>query len=439
MADTSDPTLDLPPDDPFDGPDPAAEDGAEGQTSTQPPVFTADPDAEASAQPPVFTADPDADDYLDDDEFVRIPRTGSPLLRGLLTLAVGVLIVGGLLFAGWRWFRTQIDGQGVTGETVVVTVDPGSTVGDVAGVLEDSGVIENSTMFRYWLTLTGKDPVFQAGNYDLLVGGSFEEALDQLDGGPAPPDFDTVTVPEGLRAERVYETVGDGSEAVTTSDLAAAAVSGEVEVQYKSAEAPPGLEGFLFPDTYQLDREGATAVNTLQRLVDQFDVVANDVGLAQAPDRILLSPYQAVIAASLIEKETANDGERGKVARVIYNRLAQGIPLGIDASLIYVIEPLRTFSGQPGSPDDPTFGLTESELQFDTPYNTRVYEGLPPTPIASPGRASLTAALNPEEGPWLYYVLMSCDGTHLFTDSASEFENQKAASRDAGILDGSGC
>ncbi len=426
MADTHDPILDLP--------------EGEGDDHDLPPM---EPGDEIHIEPPrsapVFTADPDADDYLDDDEFVRIPRTGSPLLRGLLTVAVLVLLVGGAFYAGWSWFRTQLDGQGVTGETAVVTVEPGSTVGDVAGVLEDSGVIENATMFRYWLTITGKDPVFQAGDYDLLVGGSFQEALDQLGGGPAPPDFDTVTVPEGLRAERVYEVVGDGSEAVTTSDLAAASVSGEVQVQYKPDGAPPGLEGFLFPETYQFDREGATATSTLQRMVAQFDVVANDVGLGQSAERVLLDPYQTVIAASLIEKETAADEERGKVARVIYNRLAQGIPLGIDASLIYVIEPLRSFSGQPGSPEDPTFGLTESELEFDTPYNTRIYEGLPPTPIASPGRASLTAALNPEDGPWLYYVLKSCDGTHLFTDSASEFENQKAASRDAGILDGSGC
>jgi UPF0755 protein len=426
VADTHDPILDLP------------EDEGHDQDLSTPPAGD-DLDLDAARPAPVFTADPDADDYLDDDEFVRIPRTGSPLLRGLLAVGIGVLIIGGLLFTGWSWFRTQIDGKGVSGETAVVTVEPGSTVGDVAGVLQDSGVIENATMFRYWLTITGKDPVFQAGDYDLLVGGSFQEALDQLDGGPAPPDFDTVTVPEGLRAERVYEIIGDGSEAVTTSDLAAASVSGEVEVQFKTSDAPPGLEGFLFPETYQFDRAGATATSTLQRMVDQFDTVANDVGLSQSAERVLLEPYQAVIAASLIEKETAADEERGKVARVIYNRLAQGIPLGIDASLIYVIEPLRTFSGQPGSPDDPTFGLTESELDFDTPYNTRIYEGLPPTPIASPGRASLIAALNPEEGPWLYYVLKSCDGTHLFTDSASEFENQKAASRDAGILDGSGC
>src|SRR5690606_12314463 len=131
-------------------------------------------------------------------------------------------------------------------------------------------------------------------------------------------------------------------------------------------------------------------------------------------------PYEVLIVASLIEEETKVDAERGKVAQVIYNRLRQGIPLGIDATSRYEAE---------------LAGRSREEIDFtsDCPYNTRIRQGLPPTPIASPGRASIEAALNPEEGPWIFYVLEDAEGNHFFTDSNSEFLAAKERCRQNGL------
>jgi UPF0755 protein len=142
--------------------------------------------------------------------------------------------------------------------------------------------------------------------------------------------------------------------------------------------------------------------------------------VASAQERFNLTPYEILIVASLIEEETKIDEERPMVARVIYNRLREGIPLGIDATSRYEAE---------------LAGRDRSELDFesDSPYNTRRIAGLPPTPIAAPGRASIEAALNPAEGPWIYYVLEDEAGNHFFTDSDSEFLAAKARCRDAGL------
>ena len=136
--------------------------------------------------------------------------------------------------------------------------------------------------------------------------------------------------------------------------------------------------------------------------------------LCSKPATVHLTPYEMVVVASLVEKETQQADERGKVARVIYNRIDQDFYLGIDAAVLYG---LGRSSG----------GLSEADLQKDTPYNNRIHKGLPPTPIANPGIASLQAAVTPDKGPWLYYVLdPTHPGHHLFTDNPDVFNSAKA-------------
>ncbi len=155
-------------------------------------------------------------------------------------------------------------------------------------------------------------------------------------------------------------------------------------------------------------------------MVGQLDATLAELDVASAQERFNLTPYEILIVASLIEEETKVDAERPKVAQVIYNRLREGIPLGIDATSRYEAE---------------IEGRDRGDIDFtsDSPYNTRRVQGLPPTPIASPGRASIEAALNPEDGPWIFYVLEDEAGNHFFTDSNSEFLAAKARCRENGL------
>jgi UPF0755 protein len=200
----------------------------------------------------------------------------------------------------------------------------------------------------------------------------------------------------GITAERLLKAVG----------------SGEWSLPPYLPEGEDNIEGFLFPETYFV-REDSDADGVIQRLLDQFGDEAEALPWANA-EALGVTPYEVVIIASMIEREAALDRERPVIAGVIYNRLKIGMTLGIDATLLY---------------DDPTPDgqLSFSDLEFDSPYNTRINAGLPPTPIASPGRASLAAALNPADTPFLFYVLCGADGHHAFGETAAEHEANRVA------------
>jgi UPF0755 protein len=172
--------------------------------------------------------------------------------------------------------------------------------------------------------------------------------------------------------------------------------------------------------------------NDPQLIVDQmvaaFDRVSATQGLPEsavlldgvAGDREI-TPYQALIVASMIEAEARTDADRPKIARVIYNRLAQDMQLGIDATVLYAL-------------GDRLAPLTQSQLNVNSPYNTRRFAGLPPTPINSPGEASIQAALQPEEGDWLYYVLADEEGNHEFTETYDQHQQAVNRAREKGLL-----
>jgi UPF0755 protein len=204
----------------------------------------------------------------------------------------------------------------------------------------------------------------------------------------------------------------------------AAAFTAEVESgAVRSLYQPQGvdsLEGLLFPDTYRVD-ENEDEQAVLARMVSTLDQIATEMGYADAAAKVGREPYEVLVIASLIEAEAKVDGDRAKISRVIYNRLAQDMTLGIDATVYYALQ------RRGGS-------LTRSDLDVDSPYNTRKFPGLPPTPIGLPGRASLEAAINPEPGPWLYYVLADEAGNHAFSESYEEFQRNVADARERGLL-----
>lgn len=173
------------------------------------------------------------------------------------------------------------------------------------------------------------------------------------------------------------------------------------------------LEGFLFPDTYNFDRT-STAAQLVSAQLQEFTAMWRTLNLSYAKSKDLTA-YDVLTIASMIEKEAVAPGDRAKVARVIYNRLHLGMTLGIDATIRYALH-------IPG-----TKSLTQSDLANPTPYNTRLHKGLPPTPIANPGLASMQAAAQPANGPWLYFVAEPDKVHSFFTASAQAFQEYTAA------------
>jgi uncharacterized YceG family protein len=236
------------------------------------------------------------------------------------------------------------------------------------------------------------------------------------------PQIVKVVIPEGsTRAQIALIAARDG---LTGSYLDASRSSRLLRPSsYGAPASRTGLEGFLFPATYEV-----YAGDPASRLVEeQLVAFAENVGHSQdARARALgLTPYELLTVASLIEREAAVPGDRAKIAAVIYNRLRSGMPLGVDASIYYALELARGIPTVRGE-------LTAADLGIDSPYNTRTHTGLPPTPIANPGLASIAAAAHPAHVPYMYYVLAAdgC-GEHVFSVSQSKFEADAAAYRAA--------
>jgi UPF0755 protein len=193
----------------------------------------------------------------------------------------------------------------------------------------------------------------------------------------------------------------------------AVAQSGRFTLEPYLPKGTPTVEGFVFPDTYRFKKHGTDAKDVIDTGLQQFQTKVKDLPWGNAK-QLGVTDYQIVVVASMIEREAKVDGDRAKIAAVIYNRLKRGMTLGIDATVAY-IDP------------DPSNGLTSSDLAIDSPYNTRLNTGLPPTPIASPGLDSLTAALEPADVPYLYYVACGGNGAHRFSVNYDQFLRDKAA------------
>jgi peptidoglycan lytic transglycosylase G len=336
----------------------------------------------------------------------------------LVVVLVLFFLVAGTVYVAFAKYRGCRDAPVATGSTMRVEVPEGATGRDVVAELHDQGLIRcDGFVGNLLLRGTGKAGQILAGTYEFRVGMTLDEIIAVLT--TPPPKVPTVrlTVPEGLRIASTYP--GERSISSVVQERAGIPAKAFVRAtgdlhQHRSAYLPRGattLEGFLFPDTYQLVNEGLTADAVVERMLDQFDTVAGEIDLTGGAKALGLSPYEVVIVASMIEREAQVEGDRAKIASVIYNRLARGMTLGIDATLLY---------------DDPTPDghLTAPDLEKDTPYNTRINAGLPPTPIASPGEASLEAALHPATTDYLYYVLCPPDGrgVHRFARTLQEHD-----------------
>ena len=333
-------------------------------------------------------------------------RAGIASLAGpRLFVSLGILAV---LAAIVLWFVLSLfqpfsgDGKG----DLRVEIPRGSSVSQIGDLLAERGVVSSGFFFTTRARLAGGGEDLESGSYELRRDMSYAAALDALARGPKAPKLVTATIPEGRARGEVAPLVedfgleGDYVEATKRAD-------GFDPGDY-GAESAKDLEGFLFPATYEL-KSGAAVDDLVTQQLQAFERELAGVNLKRAK-RANLSPYDVLIIASMVEREAQLPEERPIIASVIYNRLQEGMPLGIDATIRFATK-------------NWTEPLTESELAIDSPYNSRTNTGLPPGPIGSSGIDSIEAAANPDDTDFLFYVVKpnTC-GEHAFSETDLQFQ-----------------
>ena len=321
-------------------------------------------------------------------------------------------IAGMILLVIVLWFLFSLfqpfkgDGSG----KVQVTIPKGSSVSEVGDLLSKKGVIDNSTFFQIRVTLDGKRSDLYAGHFTLAHEMSYGAAIDALSVPPVKR-VTTVTIPEGYSRSQAAQLVEeDGIPGSYTKKTVKSKYLDPAEYGGKKAK---NLEGFLFPDTFEL-KPKAPVGDLVQLQLQDFRKRIKGVDMKYAKSKNL-TVYDVLTIASMVEREAGVAKQRADVASVIYNRLHEGMPLGIDATT-------RFATGNYSKP------LTESQLAIDSPYNTRTNVGLPPGPINSPGLAAINAAAHPAKTKYLFYVNKpnTC-GVLAFSKNEAEWEEDVAA------------
>ena len=330
--------------------------------------------------------------------------------RGLALVLVLLVLATTLVVAGFTYYRWCQGGSG-SGKPVTIVVPKGASGTDVVTLLHTRDVIRCGGLVSR-IELRSQNQSFQAGTYKLSTNMRFQDALAALAKGPAAAPAVRFTIPPGWTVTQIAARA-ERQLGIPRKAFEHAAFGGTYSLPPYLPKGSASVEGFLLPNTYQFPQHGNTEHSVITYLLNQFRSQAGGLPWGNAK-RFDVSDYEIVTIASMIEKETGYPPDRAKVAAVIYNRLKLGMPLQIDATLLY---------------DDPTPGdnsLSSSDLESNSPYNTRNRTGLPPTPIANPSLASIRAALEPADTNDLYYVKCGSKGRSAFTDSYSQFLRLKA-------------
>jgi UPF0755 protein len=322
-------------------------------------------------------------------------------MRRLIVLLV-VLAAVCAAIAGYFYARVDERFQGFDGAEQFVEIPSGAGSQAIGRALVSAGVVRDEWTFRLAVYLTGTARDLKAGEYRFAGPASPKDVARRLARGDV--FLRPITFPEGLTIKemaRLFESKGFGSaEAFTRAAASADAVRA---IDPKA----PDLEGYLFPETYNLPRR-ADAESLVAQMATRFLAVF-DEPLRREAEAQGRTVREVVTLASLVEKETARPDERPIVAAVYLNRLRIGMGLQCDPTVIYALEKAGKYTGN----------LTRENLRFDSPYNTYRYAGLPPGPIAAPGRASIEAVLRPARVDYLYFVSRN-DGSHVFATTLAE-------------------
>ncbi len=296
-----------------------------------------------------------------------------------------------------------------------VSIEKGSTPAQIIAKLAAEGILESSFAMQIYLRTLGDAGNLQAGEYQFPTPITPLQVLKELEKGEERTI--KLTIPEGFTRFDIASRIVEGfPQNPPMTDKQILLLMEDTTLIEDIAPDARNLEGYMYPSTYSFPRETKPA-DIIKAMVEQFKKIWKPEWTEQAK-QIGRSPQEIVTIASLIETESKFDAERTVVASVIYNRLAKKIPLGIDQTAVYVAKMQNRWDGT----------INKSDLEIDSPYNTRRFGGIPPGPISSVTESSIAAALNPAQTDYIYYVLnvQAKDGSHHFYSSASEFERGKA-------------
>ena len=354
--------------------------------------------------------------------WARILKIG---LAAAMVVLTAVLVIGGASYLG-RQVGAALGPEDETGapvdvesgQPVEIVIASGSSGQDIGAMLAVQGVVHSALEFEVAVRNVDAAQRLQAGTYALTTLMDPAEVVAVLVAGPTPAVY-RVTVIEGLRVEEMLVKLAE----ITPheySELEDALLGGDVVSSLREMPEQTTLsdwEGLLFPDTYEFAKS-APPESILQRMASKMEQRVNSIDWSDW--RALgYTEYEGIVLASLIEAEVRVDDERAVVSSVIHNRLAEGMKLDIDATVYYAL----------GTRD-----VTRFDRTVDSPYNTYVVVGLPPTPIALPGKASLVAAASPEATEYFFYVLADRDGNHVFAKTFDEHLDNVNRARDDGVL-----
>ena len=345
----------------------------------------------------------------------------------LFSVALGALVLVGLFF-GAQYAANLVGGSSSAvdhGQPVEVVIESGATANTIYAALNDAGVAR-ATEIRAAARKAGVEDQLRAGVYSLVTGMDPAEVVRQLllGGDPAhAQETGTFTVIEGWTIKRILKALGDQTK-FAEAEYRVALAGGLV-----SSPLLPGTsatvteitrwEGLLFPAKYQIS-ENSTPVSILQRMSDEMATRLDAVDWSRI-NELEISRYEAIIIASLIQREAGTDGDRPLISSVIHNRLEDDIRLQIDATVVYAV-------------GDVNGRVTAEDLKVPSPYNTYRVTGLPPTPIGTVQIISVDAAVDPADTDYYFYVLASEDGSHAFAETYDEHKVNIQESKDAGIL-----
>lgn len=296
---------------------------------------------------------------------------------------------------------------------ITIEIPSGSSTAKIADILYDNGLIINKIIFRYVAKNMEADSSLKAGKYNLNTGMDLEELIKVLSKGTKNENTVRFTIPEGFEIKQVAEKLSE--EGIIDAERFLELVSSKKNFEDKFAflkelDEDQSLEGFLFPSTYEIYKDSSEEV-IIEKMLAEFEKIYNK-DVAPKLDEMDMTLNEVVTLASIVEREGKLDSERPLMSAVFHNRLDIEMPLQSCATVQYILGERKEV-------------LTNEDTSTPSPYNTYIHKGLPPGPIASPGEASLIAAVNPADVDYLFFVLTGEDGSHTFTTNYNDHLNAK--------------